>query len=94
MKNLLSQVCLGAWAGGIRIEDIINNIIHALLIRLQHLHLLFHQPCLLKQERLRNSVAIGRGLELCAHFIKKSIHFLVSNCFQLSLMMLNDLLRG
>jgi hypothetical protein len=58
MKDLLSQVSLRAGAGGIRIKHVVNDIIHALLVGLQHLHLLFHQSRLLKQERLRNRIPI------------------------------------
>ena len=58
MKDLLSEIRLRPRPCGIRIQHIVYDIVHALLIRLQHLHLLLHQPSLLKEERLWDRIAI------------------------------------
>ena len=93
MKDLLSNVLRATWTSCTLIQDIVDNLSHALLVGFKYLNLLLHQPCLLEQQTLRYSVATRASLELYAHLIQEGIHFLVSDGLDLSPMILGHLFR-
>jgi hypothetical protein len=69
MKDLLSHVLRAPRSSRILIQDIIDNLIHALLIALKDLHLLLHQARLLIKQALGNDLGVRALHELVPHII-------------------------